>query len=218
MNNNFSIQNKTLLVCAKRASGKSELVRYLVKNELHEFKKVFVFSPTEAVHNFYGDFVNPETIFYTYEDGLIEKMIEKLSVANSNKTKHNASHVLIILDDLINDIDFHHANGLKKLFSRGRHIFITTIVISQYIYAVPPIVRTNADYIFCRQQNKRSVEILTDEFLSPNMEKEEFVKMYANATKNYGFLVINQNSISDLDNVNEMYGIVQVPKESLKNK
>jgi hypothetical protein len=218
MNNNFSIQNKTLLVCAKRASGKSELVRYLVKNELHQFKKVFVFSPTEAVHKFYGDFVSPETIYHTYEDGLIEKMIEKLSVVNSNKTKHNASHILVILDDLISDIDFHHANGLKKLFSRGRHIFITTIVISQYIYAVPPIVRTNADYIFCGQQNKRSVEILTDEFLSPNMEKEEFVKMYANATKNYGFLVINQNSISDLDNVNEMYGIVQVPKETLKNK
>ena len=62
------------------------------------------------------------------------------------------------------------------------------------------------------------IEIMTDEFLSPNMEKEDFVKMYANATKNYGFLVINQNSISDLDNVNEMYGIVQVPKETLKNK
>ena len=124
----------------------------------------------------------------------------------------------MILDDLVADLDFHHANGLKKLFSRGRHIFITTIVISQYIYAVPPIVRTNADYIFCGQQNKRSVEILTDEFLSPNMEKDEFVKMYANATKNYGFLVINQNSISDLDNVNEQYGIVQVPRETLKNK
>ena len=177
-----------------------------------------MFSPTEAVHKFYGDFVNPDTIFYTYEDGLIDKMIEKLSVLNANKTKQNASHVLVILDDLVADLDFHHANGLKKLFSRGRHIFITTIVISQYIYAVPPIVRTNADYIFCGQQNKRSVEILTDEFLSPNMEKEDFVKMYANATKNYGFLVINQNSISDLDNVNEMYGIVQVPRETLKNK
>ena len=218
MDNTFSIQNKTLLVCAKRASGKSEMVRYLVKNELSHFKKVFVFSPTEAVHKFYGDFVSQETIFHTYEDGLIDKMIERLSVVNANKSKHNASHILVILDDLINDLDFHHANGLKKLFSRGRHIFITTIVISQYIYAVPPIVRTNADYIFCGQQNKRSVEILTDEFLSPNMEKEDFVKMYANATKNYGFLVINQNSISDLDNVNEMYGIVQVPRETLKNK
>ena len=216
--NDFNILNKTILAVGKRRSGKSELVRYLVKNELRDFKKVFVFSPTEAVHKFYGDFVNENCIYHTYEDGLIDKMIEKLSIVNANKTKHNASHVLIILDDLINDIDFHHANGLKKLFSRGRHIFITTIVISQYIYAVPPIVRTNADYIFAGQQNKRSVEIMTDEFLSPNMEKEEFVKMYANATKNYGFLVINQNSISDLDNVNEMYGIVQVPKETLKNK
>ena len=107
---NFSIQNKTLLVCAKRASGKSELVRYLVKNELHQFKKVFVFSPTEAVHKFYGDFVDKECIYHTYEDGLIEKMIEKLSVVNSNKTKHNASHILVILDDLISDIDFQLVN------------------------------------------------------------------------------------------------------------
>ena len=59
---------------------------------------------------------------------------------------------------------------------------------------------------------------MTDEFLSPNMEKDEFVKMYAKATQDYGFLVINQNSVSNLDDVNEIYGIVKVPKESLKNK
>ena len=218
MDSSFSILNKTILVVGKRRSGKSEGVRYLVKNELNEFKKVFVFSPTEAVHTFYGEFVDKECIYHTYEDGLIEKMIERLSVVNANKNKDNPNHVLIILDDLINDLDFHHANGLKKLFSRGRHIFITTIVISQYIYAVPPIVRTNADYIFAGQQNKRSVEIMTDEFLSPNMEKDEFVKMYAKATQDYGFLVINQNSVSNLDDVNEIYGIVKVPKETLKNK
>ena len=218
MDKDFSILNKTILAVGKRRSGKSELVRYLVKNEKDEFKKIFVFSPTEAVHTFYGDFVDKDCIYYTYEDGLIDKMIEKLSVANANKNSSNASHVLVILDDLINDIDFHHANGLKKLFSRGRHVFITTIVISQYIYAVPPIVRTNADYIFCGQQNKRSVEIMTDEYLSPSMEKPDFIKMYANATKDFGFLVVSQNAVSNLDDVNEIYGIVKVPRETLKNK
>ena len=218
MDKDFSILNKTILAVGKRRSGKSELVRYLVKNEKDEFKKIFVFSPTEAVHTFYGDFVDKDCIYHTYEDGLIDKMIEKLSVANANKNSSNASHVLVILDDLINDIDFHHANGLKKLFSRGRHVFITTIVISQYIYAVPPIVRTNADYIFCGQQNKRSVEIMTDEYLSPSMEKPDFIKMYANATKDFGFLVVSQNAVSNLDDVNEIYGIVKVPRETLKNK
>ena len=60
MQDGYSIENKTILAVGKRRSGKSKLVRYLVKNELHEFKKVFVFSPTEAVHKFYGDFVNPQ--------------------------------------------------------------------------------------------------------------------------------------------------------------
>ena len=43
----FTILNKTVLLCAKRNSGKSRLLRYLVLCEKNKFDKLFVICPTE---------------------------------------------------------------------------------------------------------------------------------------------------------------------------
>ena len=45
MDNFISLQNKSIICIAKRNSGKSELIKYLVKNSIknNEFNKIFVF-------------------------------------------------------------------------------------------------------------------------------------------------------------------------------
>ena len=52
----FTLVDKCTLLVAKRNSGKSILLRYLVKCEIDSFHKIFVISPTECVNNFYKDF------------------------------------------------------------------------------------------------------------------------------------------------------------------
>ena len=77
-----------------------------------------------------------------------------------------------------------------------------------------PLCRSNSDLMFCGQCNRASIDILIHEFCC-NLSNNEFIDLYKKAIINYGFLVINNNSIKDNDNINNMYGRICTPKEFL---
>ena len=61
----FTIKNKAISIVSKRNSGKSILVKYLIKDAIREqhFNKIFVISSTNCVNHFYNDFIEPTCIF-----------------------------------------------------------------------------------------------------------------------------------------------------------
>ena len=209
--NDFTLTNKIVGLFGKRNSGKSHLLRYLVENEKSEFKKIFVICPTECINNFYAKLVPKECIFDFYDNDWVLKLIQKMTILKQQSNKIN--NILIILDDCISDTDFHHCQSLNILCTRGRHLNIAVILTSQYIFSIPPVCRNNLDYIFAGQMNKKSIDLLADEFLLGDIDKNEFIKMYNKSTKDYNFLVINCNSVEDNDNINEIYGTLKTPNE-----
>ena len=95
---------------------------------------------------------------------------------------------MLILDDLVVDTNFATSPALKKyLFVVGRHCGVGLISTTQYLYAVPPIVRCNCDFVIVGQMNRQSVQILADEYMSGEIERKEFVKLYNRATVDYIF-------------------------------
>ena len=60
--------------------------------------------------------------------------------------------------------------------------------------------------------NLCSIEMLSNEYCS-NLKKKEFILLFNKTTKDYGFLVINNNSVKDNENLNCIYGQI---KTSLK--
>ena len=138
----------------------------------------------------------------------MNKLIDKMTEINANKPTKERKHILLIFDDCVSDHNFHQSPTIKKLFLRGRHINISLLITTQYIYLISPSMRNNLDYIFCGQMNKQSIDLLTNEFLSGDITKEEFIKMYNRCTKDYNFLVINNNSVKD-DNLNSVYGCIK---------
>jgi hypothetical protein len=64
--------------------------------------------------------------------------------------------------------------------------------------------------------NKRSVDLMADEFLLGDIEKNEFIKLYNKNTKDYNFLVINCNSVKDNDDLNQIYGSIKTPENLIK--
>ena len=60
-----------------------------------------------------------------------------------------------------------------------------------------------------------SREILEKEFNFSMLPPKEFIKLYNNSTKDYNFLMINCNSVKDVDDLNELYGIIKTPPEYL---
>lgn len=64
----FTLLNKAIIVIAKRNSGKSELIKYLLKDSIRytEFDKIFVVSSTNSINNFYNDIISEHCIFTKY--------------------------------------------------------------------------------------------------------------------------------------------------------
>ena len=213
---NFELVNKTVCLCGKRHSGKSELIKYIVSLYGHQFNKIFVICPSEAVNKFYSQFLPSENIFTEYKEEWIDKLMQRLIKINVGKKDNEAAHILLILDDCVSDVNMHTARNFEKIFTRGRHMKISLMITTQYPYLIPPVARINCDYILVGQMNKQSIKIMCDEFLMGDMSPKQFLKMYYDSTNDYGFLIINNNSTSNNNNINSLYGSVRVPKDEIK--
>ena len=209
----FQLLNKTVCLCGKRHSGKSELIKYIVSLYRHQFNKIFVICPSEAVNKFYSQFLPPENIFTEYKEEWVDKLMQRLIKINVGKKDNEAAHILLILDDCVSDVNMHSAKNFEKIFTRGRHLKISLMITTQYPYLIPPVARINCDYILVGQLNKQGLKVMSDEFLMGDISPKEFLKLYYDSTNDYGFMIINNNSTSNNNNINSLYGSVRVPKD-----
>jgi hypothetical protein len=207
----ITLVDKVTLLVAKRNSGKSVLLKYLVENEKNCFDKIFIISPTENINKYYqkAGITTKEYIFDEYKEDFVEKMISKLSKENEDYIK---TRVLLILDDCIADVNFHTSPSLKKIFSRCRHCGLSLILTSQYLNAMSPLQRSNADAVLIGQSTNHSLEIICEEFLCGDVTKQEFKAYYIKETQNYGFVLISNQSCKTGD-INDIYGSIRVPSE-----
>ena len=208
----IDIKNKLINLIAKRNSGKSYLLKYLVKIQKHEFEKIFIICPTEIINDFYKDITNEECIFSEYNEQWTQTLIEKMTNINSKLDKTKRKNVLLILDDLVADINFASCKSLRILAIRGRHLGISIITTSQYINTIPPVIRSNCDLTIVGNLNRRSLDLLEQEY-NTTLEKKRFHELYVNSTKDYNFLCINNNSVKNNTQLNTIYGILKTPKE-----
>ena len=175
----FDIYNNIVCLVAKRKSGKSQLLRYIVSKNKHKFDKMFLICPTQAINDFYEeDLFKKENIFENYSDNWVTALMKKMGEINAKKTNDKeCKHVLLVLDDVCSDTDFHHSKTLKQLATKGRHYKITLFITCQYLYHVPPIFRSNVDWMLVGQINSQGLDILTSEFIAGEITKQEFITM-----------------------------------------
>ena len=210
----LSIVNKTVTLVGKRCSGKSFMLKHILQYEAHKFAKIFCICPTESINHFYSDIIPANCIYESYSEEWATQLIEKLTAVNSNKKPEEQKKVLLILDDCIADLDFHHSKTLRNFYSRGRHYGVSLLVTTQYLNSLPPLIRNNSDYVFVGQQNRASVELLQQQFQSGDITKKEFLDMYYRCTMDYNFLLINCNSVKDTD-LNSIYGVIKMPEKEM---
>ena len=209
----FTIVNKIVLLCAKRCSGKSILIKKLIQDEQQSFKKIYLISPTEKIDNFYtkDNVIKKENVFDSWSEKWAGELVKKMSEINIGKLKtdSNFTHILLVLDDLIADTNFHNSEMLKILFVRSRHFGVSIILSAQYLHSLSPLQRSNCDFIITSSSTQYSIDILINEFLPSFIDRKEFLKIYSDCTKDYSFLVINNNSVKN-NTVNEVFGRIKV--------
>ena len=187
----------SMIVVSKRNSGKSYLVKHLLKlfmvdNKL--FNYIVLFSSTAHLSKDF-ECLPKKAIQEDFSSAKVNKILD---FQKASKDSKNPKQCLIILDDTIGaKLDPSFKTNLDLLFSRGRHFNISIIFISQYIKNyISTTIRNNIDYLLFSINNYNVIKIIYDLVVYSGNIKE-FIKFVGDKTKNYTFLIYNNLNYSE---------------------
>jgi hypothetical protein len=100
--------------------------------------------------------------------------------------------ILIVLDDLSENKEFLRGNRvLQALYTKGRHLSISTVISVQNYKSVSPMIRKNLTFLIVfKLRNQSDLDAILEEF-SNVADKKQLQKIYELATEEkYSFLYI----------------------------
>lgn len=213
----------TVIIYAKRRSGKSILVQDLIYHNRKRYDDIYLFSNTIELQadDIYG-FVPKSNKYNDLESDVIQTIMDKQAkeIKKYNKSKkHKVPHIAIVLDDIITSKSFLKRNNLiTNLFIQGRHFHISLFVLSQSFSGnegISPVLRRNADLIisfFLHSQMDK--EALCKQYISIKDYKEG-IALFQKITENpYQCIVIENHKTEARDYKDYIYTY----KAALKNK
>jgi hypothetical protein len=194
-----------IVLIGRRDTGKSFLVRDLLYYH-QEIPIGTVISGTEEGNGFYSKMVPRLFIHNEYNTAIIENILKRqrevLQKVKDEMESYKKSTIdprtFAILDDCLYDNTWSRDKMMRLLFMNGRHWKVMLIITMQYPLGVPPVLRTNIDYVFILREpyianRKRIYENYAGMF--PTFES--FCQVMDQCTENYECLVINNNSKSN---------------------
>ena len=130
-------------VCGRRGSGKTNLVRWLLRTiaRCGQVRDVWVFTST-AFTGAWQETVGESRVYENFDEELLNGILQRQAAARAAGRPNEA---LLILDDVLGSMSF-TSSVWKLLASTGRHYNLSVILVSQHYHAIPPLVRLNSDY------------------------------------------------------------------------
>lgn len=198
MNNEVFPSHFLALICGKPGSGKTSLLKFILKNPQLLYKKydfVFIISPS---YKEYQDLYLPKINFINELD--FDWVKYKINYINT-KYPTEYINVLFILDDVISTL---HKNSRSKeildfIFNR-RHLLnngmISIILTSQKYNCVPTPIRSNITMFITFKLNNIDWKHIKDEIIFSDLNFDDIL--------NYTFTDDKQFLIYRLDN-NQFY-------------
>ena len=184
----FIMQNPNLtLIGAKRNSGKSYLIHYMLYMCAREYNDIYVICPT-MFHSDYPKIIGKSRLFSVFN----EKMIEDLMKGQAKLTRKGAKNkVLLILDDCISKANF-KSNIFTLIATQGRHYQFSCWITSQHYHSLPPVIRLNCDYLMILgNQTVKVMKTIHEELGSQCDDEKEFARILRRELQNYGCFIIN---------------------------
>lgn len=187
--------NATVVISARRGSGKSTLMSDILYTHRH-IPAGIVCSATEDSTNFYGRFVPQSFIYNRYDDQVVQKLLERQKRLTKERAKN--SGVFCLLDDIAYDKSIFRKETIRAVFLNGRHLGILLILSTQFSLDLPPALRSNSDYIFVFQDNNvGNQKRIYDNFCGVFPSFSDFQRVFNSLTKDYCCMVIDMSSKSN---------------------
>lgn len=190
--------NPSIVMVAKRGSGKSVVCKQILKHFEH-IPCGAVIAPTDRMNRFYGDFFPDSYIHYDYKSSIIEKILYRQTMMIDKKKQKEQSGIkidsraFIVMDDCLSKRgSWMKDQPIMELLFNGRHYELMYILTMQYPLGITPELRGNFDYIFLLAEDfvsnlKRIYEHYAGMFHDFNSFKQTFTQL----TADYGCMVIS---------------------------
>jgi len=204
-------EHPTIVLIAKRRSGKSVCIRELIYhfNVKQGIKTGVVCSHSEDFDPFYSNFFPQSFIYYDCEH-MLEKVIERQQKLKDENIKLEKAgkpridpNLLVVLDDVIDNNAFAKSQKFKDIIFNGRHYDITFIIAIQYAKSLPPDIRQNFDYVFLFNNDIPSeIKKIYEGYAGIFPSEKIFRSALQTFTRDYQILVIimAENTQSELNN------------------
>ncbi len=205
-------QDAVCVFIGRRRTGKSTLVKDLLFHH-QNIPMGTVISGTEESNSFYGKIIPPIFIHGEYNPAILANFVKRQKLITSKiQQLENAPRApgaivpksnldprsFMILDDCLYDDSWIHDKNIRYLFLNGRHQKVFFLITMQYPLGIPPVLRTNVDYVFIlREPYISNRKRIFDNFGAAFPNFEFFCQVLDNCTENFECLVINNNTRSN---------------------
>ena len=204
-------QDAVCVFIGRRRTGKSTLVKDLLFHH-QNIPMGTVISGTEESNSFYGKIIPPIFIHGQYNAAILANFVKRQQLITSKIQRQENARVagqpivksnldprsFMILDDCLYDDSWIRDINIRYLFLNGRHQKVFFLITMQYPLGIPPVLRTNVDYVFIlREPYISNRKRIFDNFGSSFPNFEFFCQIMDQCTENFECLVINNNTRSN---------------------
>lgn len=195
------VPNPSICMIAKRGSGKSWVVRAILKRYSH-IPGTVIIAPTENKSVFYANFIPETYIHYKYTPELMDnilyrqdRIIEKTKEKIKQHKKIDPRSILVMDDCLSSKGTWLKDESMHQVLFDGRHFRLMYILTMQFPLGISPELRNNFDYVFLLADNfesnrKRIYNHYAGMFESYNDFRDAFSKL----TNDHGCMVLNNRT------------------------
>jgi hypothetical protein len=195
----------TIVLLGKRDTGKSFLVRDLLYYHQH-IPVCTVISATEEGNGFYGKMIPRMMIHNEFNPSILESVLKQQRSIVTQMVKDVEMYgrtnidprACLLMDDCLYDDSWAKDRLMRLIFMNGRHWKLMLIITMQYPLGIPPILRTNIDYVFILRENiTNNRRRIYENYAGMFHTFEAFCEVMNQCTENFECLVIANNAKSN---------------------
>lgn len=194
------IKNDSVVVfIGKRNTGKSYCMKDIMSYN-RDIPVGVVVSPTERANGYFEKFIPKMLIYDDLDEKLVSKFLNRqINITKDKKRdleKHGSSTIdpraFLILDDCMYNKAIMKDKNIRCIFMNGRHYKIFFLITMQHALGLPPVLRSNIDYVFIFRNNIfKEREKIYHHYAGMFPSFEVFNQVMNQTTENFECLVID---------------------------
>ena len=180
-----------VIISGQQGSGKSNLLKYIMKLLRSKLKYGIAFSQT-AFNEGNLDYI-PKKYVYTQYDPIALGNLMKIQAAQTKEKRHLA---FVVFDDCVVD-SWVNCKLFNQLVTQVRHYNVLIIITTQWISKIPPMVRENGFQVaMFSADTHRALEALFESYGQKFENLNQFKKYLQQNTQDFHFVFYNRKDNS----------------------